>query len=90
MLRRKDLIHHLQELAAAEKAGQRQKETTMPDDSKKTGADRKLISLEQEHEVRDWAASLGCSEQELREAVRVVGHSADEVRRFLSHRVHKG
>lgn len=58
----------------------------MPDDPNKTGADRKLISLQQDHEVRDWANSLGCSEQELREAVQTVGHSADEVRRFLSHR----
>jgi hypothetical protein len=55
----------------------------MPDDSNKTGSDRKLISLEQEYEVRDWARSLGCTEERLREAVKAVGHSADAVRRYL-------
>lgn len=55
----------------------------MPDDPSKTGSDRKLISLEQEHEVRDWARSLGCTEDRLREAVKAVGHSAEAVRRYL-------
>ena len=55
----------------------------MPDDPGKTGADRKLISLEQPHELRDWAQSLGCTEQQLREAVRNVGNSAEAVRRYL-------
>jgi len=56
----------------------------MPDDTSKTGADRKLISLEQPQELRDWMASLGCTEQQLRDAVRNVGNSADAVRRYLS------
>ena len=87
MSKRDELIQDLQALAAVEKAaGHRHLEKTMPDDPGKTGSDRKLISLEQDHEVRDWAATLGCSEQDLREAVQTVGHSADEVRRFLSHR----
>jgi len=47
-----------------------------------------LISLAHDDEVREWAASLGCSEHDLREAVSVVGHSADEVRRYLSYRRH--
>ena len=55
----------------------------MPDDPNETGSDRKFISLEQEHEVRDWARSLGCTEDRLREAVRAVGHSAAEVRLYL-------
>lgn len=55
----------------------------MPDDPSKTGSDRKLISLEQEHELRDWAASLGCSEEQLRAAVKAVGHSTDAVRDYL-------
>ena len=42
----------------------------MSDDTSKTGADRKLISLEQAHELRDWTKSLGCTEQQLRDAVR--------------------
>jgi len=56
----------------------------MPDDKTKTGADRKFISLEQPHELRDWTQSLGCTEQQLREAVKEVGNSADAVRRYLS------
>jgi len=56
----------------------------MADDKSKTGADRKLISLEQPHELRDWMASLGCTEQQLRDAVKQVGNSADAVRRYLA------
>ena len=58
----------------------RQKKTAMPDDTSKTGADRKLISLQEDYEVRDWAMSLGCTEDELRAAVKAVGNSADKVR----------
>ena len=56
----------------------------MPDDPKKTGNDRKLISLEQEHEVRSWCESLGCTREQLQQAVAAVGHSAEDVRRYLS------
>ena len=55
----------------------------MSDDPKKTGEDRKLISLEQDHEVRSWTQSLGVTEQQLRAAVAAVGHSADKVREYL-------
>ena len=58
----------------------------MPDDPIGASSDRTLISLERDEEVRGLAESLGCSEQELREAVSVVGPSADEVRRYLSYR----
>jgi hypothetical protein len=57
----------------------------MPDDPNETGSDRRFISLEQEHEVRDWARSLGCTEDRLREAVEAVGNSAEEVRRYLTY-----
>ena len=56
----------------------------MSDDKSKTGADRKLISLEQAHELRDWTKSLGCTEQQLRDAVKAVGNSADAVRAYLA------
>ena len=56
----------------------------MSDDKSKTGADRKLIALEQLHELRDWMKSLGCTEQQLRDAVKAVGHSADAVRSHLA------
>ena len=55
----------------------------MPDDPTQTASDRKLISLEQPHEVRDWARTLGCTEERLREAVQAVGRSAAEVRLYL-------
>lgn len=58
----------------------------MTDDTKKTGLDRKLISLEEPHEVRSWTESLGVTEERLREAVKAVGHSADAVRQYLAGR----
>ncbi|MGQ2923475.1 DUF3606 domain-containing protein [Variovorax sp. UC122_21] len=58
----------------------------MTDDTKKTALDRKLISLEEKHEVRSWTESLGCSEMQLRDAVKAVGNSAQEVRGYLAER----
>jgi hypothetical protein len=58
----------------------------MSDDPKKTGLDRKLIALEEDHEVRSWCASLKCTPEELRGAVKAVGHSAEKVRAYLDHR----
>jgi len=55
----------------------------MADDTTKTGRDRKRISLEPEYEVRDWTKTLGCTEEQLREAVKAIGNSADEVREYL-------
>ncbi|MDR6539732.1 DUF3606 domain-containing protein [Variovorax soli] len=58
----------------------------MPDDTSKTGRDRKFISIGEDYEVRDWAHSLGCTPEQLREAVKAVGNSADKVREHLSAR----
>jgi hypothetical protein len=55
----------------------------MTDDPKKTGLDRKLIALNEPHEVLSWTKSLGCTEAQLREAVAAVGHSAEAVRVYL-------
>ena len=44
------------------------------------------IDLGWECERRDWAKSLGVSEQDLRNAVSVVGNNADKVREYLKHR----
>ncbi|MDM0002768.1 DUF3606 domain-containing protein [Variovorax sp. J22P240] len=55
----------------------------MKDDPKKTGLDRKLISLNEPHEVRSWTESLGVTEKELQSAVAQVGNSAEKVREFL-------
>jgi hypothetical protein len=58
--------------------------THMSDDTKQTGLDRKLISLEEDYEVRDWSKSLGCTPGELRAAVKAVGNSAEKVREYLA------
>lgn len=55
----------------------------MTDDPTKTGLDRKLIALSEPHEVASWTESLGCTAEQLREAVKAVGHSADAVRGYL-------
>jgi hypothetical protein len=46
-----------------------------------TGANR--ISLDAQHLVRYWRAELGCSEDELRDAIAAVGVYAADVRRYL-------
>lgn len=56
----------------------------MSDNTDKTGLDRKLISLSEDYEVRDWCKSLGCTEEELRDAVKAVGNSAEAVRQHLT------
>lgn len=66
------------------KAGAFLEGNAMTDNTKQTGQDRKLISLEQDYEVRDWMKSFGCTEEELRAAVKAVGNSADEVREYLA------
>lgn len=59
----------------------------MTDDKSKTGGnDRRLISLEEDYEVRDWAAKFGVSEKALREAVGRVGNKAEDVQRELGGR----
>ncbi|MDP9897399.1 hypothetical protein J2W32_006536 [Variovorax boronicumulans] len=56
----------------------------MTDNTKQTGLDRKLISLKEDYEVRDWTKSLNCTEEELRAAVKAVGNSAEKVREYLA------
>ena len=59
-------------------------DVTMGDDPSKTGnPDRRLISLSQEYEVRDWAEKFGVSEETLRETVELVGPQADKVAEAL-------
>lgn len=48
----------------------------MGDDKLKTGSpDNDLISLSEPYEVRAWCARYGCTEAELRAAVKKVGNS---------------
>lgn len=52
----------------------------MTDDSKKTALDRKLVSLEQDYEVRDGSKRLVCTPDE----VKAVGNFAVKVREHLA------
>jgi hypothetical protein len=56
----------------------------MADDKSKSGAsDRGRINIDQEYEVRDWAESLGVSEDELRSAVAKAGPMLKDVKAHL-------
>lgn len=57
----------------------------MGDDLTDRGAqDRSRISLEETWEITYWTDELGCTEAELRDAVREVGNAADSVREYLN------
>ena len=56
----------------------------MTDNTKETALDRKLISLKEDYEVRDWCKSLGCTPEQLRAAVKAAGPSAAAVRQHLA------
>jgi hypothetical protein len=43
--------------------------------------DRSRVSMDDQHEVRYWAETIGCSKDELAVAVARVGNSPDAVRR---------
>ena len=56
----------------------------MSDDKSKRGpADRSRISLGEEHEVRYWTNELGVTREELEQAVKSAGNSAQKVRDHL-------
>ena len=44
------------------------------------------IDLEDEDDIEEWCRSFACSSEELRAAVRVMGHSAKKVRVYLRDR----
>ena len=59
----------------------------MSDDKNKRGSqDRNRISLQEDYEVRHWTKELGVSREELEEAVKSVGHSAEKVRQHFAGR----
>ena len=51
-----------------------------------TGAAVAGIDLDDEGSVRDWCASFGCSEEQLRAAIHHVGSDPADVRRHLGRR----
>ncbi len=61
----------------------------MSDDKNQVKRDRNRISLDEEYEVRYWTEALGVSRDELEDAVKSVGHSADAVRGRLRGRKRK-
>ena len=84
MASRRVWVDRIQCIARAEpRRDRRQQETLKKDDLKKTGLDRKLIALDEPHEVRSWTEALGITEKELQSAVAQVGNSAEKVREFL-------
>ena len=63
----------------------------MADDLKKRGGqDRQRINVNQDHELRDWAAKLGVPPGVVRQAVKDVGDSADKVERHIRQSQVKG
>ena len=61
------------------------KEQLMADNLNDRGAqDRSRINMNETWEVDYWTRALGVSEARLLEAVKTVGNSADEVRRYLN------
>jgi len=56
----------------------------MADDlTRRGGQDRARINIQQDHEVRDWAARFGVTKEQLKAAVQAVGDRADDVERHL-------
>jgi hypothetical protein len=56
----------------------------MPDDTtERSRQDQLMINVNEPHEVRYWTQRLGCSEQQLREAVAKAGVMAKDVRSVL-------
>jgi hypothetical protein len=45
--------------------------------------DRSRINIHEDYEVRDWSRKFGCTPEKLKEAVKVVGPMAEDVRRHL-------
>jgi len=53
------------------------------DDSVQTWQDLRRIDLSRSYEVRDWCRALGCTKEELHDAVKAVGTSVQKVREYL-------
>jgi Protein of unknown function (DUF3606) len=56
----------------------------MPDDRSIRGpADRSRINVDEAYEVAYWTKELGCTEAQLRDAVKAVGPMVDEVCQYI-------
>jgi hypothetical protein len=59
------------------------KEKIVLDDTHRTWQDLRQIELARSYEVRDWCKAFGCTKEELHDAVKAVGTSAQKVREYL-------
>lgn len=60
------------------------REGTMSDDLKKKGSqDRVRINTTEDHEVRYWSQKFGVTPDQLKDAVKKVGNSAEAVEKEL-------
>lgn len=56
----------------------------MSDDLKeKRPQDSSRISTSEKWEIAYWTKTLGCSEEELKKAIRAVGNSAEAVKKYF-------
>ena len=54
------------------------------DNKKNIGSpDRDRINVHEEYELQEWSKSLGVTKEQLKEAVKAVGTSAEKVREYL-------
>jgi hypothetical protein len=58
-------------------------EKTVIDDSVQIWQDLRRIDLTRSYEVRDWCKAFACTKEELHDAVKAVGTSAQRVREYL-------
>ncbi|MCB1980310.1 MAG: DUF3606 domain-containing protein [Burkholderiaceae bacterium] len=59
----------------------------MADDTTQSGGqDRRRINVHQDYELRDWSNKFGVTPEQLKEAVKAVGDSAEAVEDHLSRR----
>lgn len=55
----------------------------MDDKTKKAGADRTRININESYEVDYWANKFGISKDKLKATVQIIGSNADEVEQYL-------
>ena len=54
------------------------------DNKKNIGSpDRDRINVHEDYELQEWSKSLGVTKEQLKEAVKAVGTSAEKVREYL-------
>lgn len=57
--------------------------------TQRNSPDSKRVNVNEVHEVRYWTQQLGVSEEELKQAVKAAGTSAEAIREHLQRRQQK-